>query len=133
MISLEDSRETALVLAGLADPIRMRVLQLLLPGPMCVGDLAKHLGLPMVNTSHHLKVMRRADILEHVKQGRQVLYSINPNLHTAGGPDGSAGTMRAGTWTLLLGKAPAKPARPPAAMPKVATSTGSASRFASAV
>ena len=50
MISLDDSRAIAATLAGLADPIRLQILQLLLPGPLCVGDLARHLKLPMVNT-----------------------------------------------------------------------------------
>jgi len=103
MISLDDSRAIAATLAGLADPIRLQILQLLLPGPLCVGDLAKNLRLPMVNTSHHLKVMRRAAILEHVKQGRQVMYSVSPKVYTAGTPEYPGGMLKVGFWELHLG------------------------------
>ena len=104
MISLDDSRAIATVLAGLADPIRMQILQHLLPGPLCVGDLARHLGLPMVNTSHHLKVMRRAGLLDHVKQGRQEMYSLNPRVYTAGTADTPGGALKVGAWELRLGQ-----------------------------
>ncbi len=103
MISLDDSRAIAATLAGLADPIRLQILQLLLPGPLCVGDLARHLKLPMVNTSHHLKVMRRAAILDHVKQGRMVMYSVSPKVYTSGTPEFPNGLLKVGFWELRLG------------------------------
>ncbi len=105
MISLDDSRAIAATLAGLADPIRLQILQLLLPGPLCVGDLARNLKLPMVNTSHHLKVMRRAGILEHVKQGRLVMYSVSHKVYKAGTPALPNGLLKVGFWELHLGKA----------------------------
>ncbi len=104
MISLDDSRAIAATLSGLADPIRLQILQLLLPGPLCVGDLARNLKLPMVNTSHHLKVMRRAGILEHVKQGRLVMYSVSQKVYKAGTPKLPNGLLKVGFWELHLGK-----------------------------
>jgi len=106
MISHDEAREVAGILIGVADPIRMKIVQALLDGPQCVGDIAKVLELPMVNTSHHLKVMRQSGILEHEKLGRRVLYSLNRKVHTAmKGPDLTA-SFKLGIWELFLRKAP---------------------------
>ena len=106
MITHDNAREVAGILIGVADPIRMKIVQTLLDGPQCVGDIAKALELPMVNTSHHLKVMRQSGILEHEKLGRRVLYSLSRRLHTElKGPDVSA-SFKLGVWELFLRKTP---------------------------
>jgi DNA-binding transcriptional ArsR family regulator len=82
------ARRIALRLAALAEPTRLRVLDRLAQGPLHVGALAELLGVPMVNLSHHLGVMRQAGIVEDEKDGRRVIYRLHPDVFGPGdGPD----------------------------------------------
>ena len=49
---------------ALADPVRRRLLELLASGPAGAGELARRLGLPRVNVSHHLGVLAAAGLVE---------------------------------------------------------------------
>jgi DNA-binding transcriptional ArsR family regulator len=91
MLTVEEAQEVADVLKGLSDPLRVRVYQVLLAGPQCVTELAKLINIPMVNLSHHLKVMKVAGILQSEKRGRQVLYQI---------PEPQQSIVAAGVWYL---------------------------------
>ena len=55
----------------------------------------------MVNVSHHLNVLRRAGLLTSQKSGRQVIYSINPEV--LAGADGRVGRAEVGGWEVTLG------------------------------
>src|SRR3954462_11486665 len=52
----------------LADPVRRRILDLLLERPRLVGELVERLGLTQPGTSKHLRVLREAG-LGRVRQG----------------------------------------------------------------
>jgi DNA-binding transcriptional ArsR family regulator len=49
---------------ALADPMRRRLLETLVAGPASAGDLARRLGQPRVNVSHHLGVLADAGLIE---------------------------------------------------------------------
>ena len=55
-------------------------MRILAPGPRHVTDIAKLLGLPAVNVSHHLKVLESSGLVEGRKQGRFVWYSIREGI-----------------------------------------------------
>ena len=55
--------ETAALFAALADPLRRRMVQILAAEPARAGELARRLGLPRVNVSHHLSVLARAGLI----------------------------------------------------------------------
>jgi DNA-binding transcriptional ArsR family regulator len=55
--------ELAPVLTALADPTRMRVVQLLAGGPRRAGELARALGIPAPTMSRHLRVLLRAGVV----------------------------------------------------------------------
>jgi ArsR family transcriptional regulator len=65
---------------ALAAPERQRIVQCLREGPLNVSDLADRLDIALVNVSHHLSVLRHAGLLRSRKQGRHVLYSLEPKL-----------------------------------------------------
>lgn len=88
MTDYQAARRIALRLAALAEPTRLRVLDRLAQGPLHVGALAELLGVPMVNLSHHLGVMRQAGIVEDEKDGRRVIYRLHPEVFGPGdGPE----------------------------------------------
>jgi len=81
------ARKVAARLAALAEPTRVRVVDRLAHGPLHVGGLAELLGVPMVNLSHHLGVMRQAGLLEDQKDGRRVIYRLHPDVARPGDGD----------------------------------------------
>lgn len=61
---------------ALADPTRLRILNLLCQSERSVDDLAGHLDHSAANTSAHLKVLQQAHLVERRKEGRRVYYRI---------------------------------------------------------
>jgi ArsR family transcriptional regulator len=71
-------------LRAVADPDRLRIIQCLRDGPKNVGEIAAALGAEIVNVSHHLGVLRNANMVQDSKQGRFVLYQLHPDLFQPG-------------------------------------------------
>ena len=71
-----DPKATAAFLAGVAEPSRVQIVRLLACGEKSVTELSTALGAPLVNTSHHLSVMRAAHVLDSRKDGRSALDSF---------------------------------------------------------
>ena len=53
-------------LKALADDNRLRILQLLLKTDLCVGALAKHLGISEPAVSQHLRILRKAGFVKEI-------------------------------------------------------------------
>jgi ArsR family transcriptional regulator len=49
---------------GLADPTRIRIMNLLAAGELCVCDIVDILGLPQPTVSRHLAYLRRSGLVE---------------------------------------------------------------------
>jgi DNA-binding transcriptional ArsR family regulator len=54
----------AALFRALADPTRRRLVEHLVAGPASAGELARRLGLPRVNVSHHLSVLADAGLVD---------------------------------------------------------------------
>jgi DNA-binding transcriptional ArsR family regulator len=63
-------------LAALAAPERLRIVRFLTDGPRNVTAIAAMLGVPAVNVSHHLNVLRQAGLIQGRKRGRFVYYAL---------------------------------------------------------
>jgi len=48
--------------------------------PMCVIDLAEAINLPFRTTSKHLSILFRVGILTQQQVGKEMQYSIDPNI-----------------------------------------------------
>lgn len=80
-IGQEKAEGMAPVLAALADPVRLRIVSMLLAAPdgSCCGcDLTEPLGLAQPTVSHHLKVLRQAGLVAGERRGRWVHYRVVP-------------------------------------------------------
>jgi len=62
--------------ALLAEPMRLRILQLLEHGETSVGEIAQSLGSTQPNASRHLQALYREEILARRRAGTVILYSI---------------------------------------------------------
>ncbi len=70
----------ALLLSALAAPERLRIVRFLIDGPRCVTDIAEMLGVPAVNVSHHLNVLKQSGLIAGKKAGRFVHYGLTPGV-----------------------------------------------------
>lgn len=82
--AIDESRAHAMapVLAALADPVRLRMVSMMLAAPegtACGCDMEDPLGLSQPTISHHLKVLREAGVIEGEKRGRWVYYRVVPD------------------------------------------------------
>jgi ArsR family transcriptional regulator, arsenate/arsenite/antimonite-responsive transcriptional repressor len=62
---------------ALNDPTRRQILDLLRGGDLNAGDIAGQFGMSKPSISHHLDLLRQAGLVESVKQGQFVVYSLN--------------------------------------------------------
>lgn len=67
-------------LKALADPERLRIVNLLLQGQKSVSQLADDLAEPIDKVSHHLGVLRGAHLVTTERQGKFVIYSVTPEV-----------------------------------------------------
>ena len=63
---------------ALADPTRRAVLDLLRAGRRPAGEIARAFPVSRPAISKHLRVLRRAHLVEERREGRQRLYQLNP-------------------------------------------------------
>ena len=62
--------------SGFADPVRIRILNLLAAGELCVCDLTGILGLPQSSVSRHLAYLRRARLVDTEQKGKFAHYRL---------------------------------------------------------
>jgi ArsR family transcriptional regulator, arsenate/arsenite/antimonite-responsive transcriptional repressor len=62
---------------AIADPVRREILHLLSEQMMAAGELAEHFPIGKPTLSHHLKVLREADLISSEREGTTIRYAIN--------------------------------------------------------
>lgn len=70
------------VLKAAADPTRLRLLNLLRLGSICVCDLQAVLRIPQPTVSRHLAALRHAGLVNDVRKGMRIVYSLTPAVTT---------------------------------------------------
>ena len=78
-LSEEETRATAALFKALADPHRIRIVNLLATSgeAVCVCDLTEPLGIAQPTVSHHLKKLVAAGLLNREQRGTWAYYSLN--------------------------------------------------------
>jgi len=78
-MSERDAELTARVFKALADPHRVRIVNLLVtaPGPLCVCDLTPQLGLSQPTVSFHLRKLVEAGLLLRERRGVWSYYRVD--------------------------------------------------------
>ena len=66
------------VFAVLSNPVRRRILELLLDRPYTVNDLVDEFRLHRPSISEHLQVLRTAQLVRYERRGRERYYHIEP-------------------------------------------------------
>lgn len=65
------------IFKALNDPTRREMLELLKSKDLAAGEIATHFNISKPSISHHLDILKRADLITFEKNGQFVIYSIN--------------------------------------------------------
>ncbi len=78
-ISQEEAEATATLFRALADPARVKIINLLArtDGPVCVCEFTPAVELSQPTVSHHLKKLTDAGLLEREQRGKWAYYSLS--------------------------------------------------------
>jgi ArsR family transcriptional regulator len=78
-LSEAEADATAALFKALADPARVRIVNLLATSdePVCVCELIAPLGLSQPTVSHHLKKLTSAGLLQREQRGVWAYYSLD--------------------------------------------------------
>lgn len=61
---------------ALADRTRLRIVNLLARGPLCVCDIRRILGQPQSSVSRHLALLKAAGLIRDRRDGMRVFYAL---------------------------------------------------------
>jgi len=70
-------KESKVVFEALADETRLRILNLLAEGELCVCDLMRVLKEPQSKISRHLAYLRRSGLVESKRGGLWMYYGLS--------------------------------------------------------
>jgi ArsR family transcriptional regulator len=62
---------------ALNDQTRREIVDLLKKGDLTAGEIAEHFDISKPSISHHLDLLKQADIITSVKDGQFIYYSLN--------------------------------------------------------
>jgi ArsR family transcriptional regulator len=78
-LSDDEVEATAALFKALADPARVKIVNLLATSeePVCACEFMPALGLAQATVSHHLKKLTDAGLLEREQRGKWAYFSLN--------------------------------------------------------
>lgn len=65
---------------ALSDANRRKILNLLKEKDMTAGEIAGHFDISKASISHHLNILKQADLIADLRQGQYIVYSLNTSV-----------------------------------------------------
>lgn len=62
---------------ALSDKTRRQILTLLRDGPLTVSEIGAHFDISGATLSHHLSILKQADLIVDNKKGKFIYYELN--------------------------------------------------------
>lgn len=62
---------------ALSDPTRREILHLLKKGDLAAGEIVEHFNMTGATISHHLAILKAADLIVDKRQGKYIYYQLN--------------------------------------------------------
>lgn len=66
-----------LLFKALGDPTRRQIIELLRKRDMTAGEIADYFSISKPSISHHLDLLRQANVVVSIKEGQFITYSLN--------------------------------------------------------
>jgi DNA-binding transcriptional ArsR family regulator len=67
-------------LQALSDPTRREILTLLRHQDLTAGESGSHFAISAPSVSHHLGVLKNADLVRSERNGQTIVYSLNSSV-----------------------------------------------------
>lgn len=68
------------IFKALNDATRREILELLKEKDLSAGEIADEFNISKPSISHHLDILKRADLITSEKNGQFIIYSINTTI-----------------------------------------------------
>ena len=65
---------------ALSDPIRRQILDLLKNSRLSAGEISKNFSVSDAAVSKHLSVLKEADLIRDVREGKFIFYELNTSV-----------------------------------------------------
>lgn len=65
---------------ALSDDTRREILKLLKEGDLSAGEIAEAFSITKPSISHHLNILKQADLVLDERQGQNIIYSLNTSV-----------------------------------------------------
>jgi len=75
------TRKIEKIFKAIGEKNRLRIINMLMARPMCVCEITKILDLSQSTVSGHLRTLKEAEIIEDIKEGLWVEYSLLKREH----------------------------------------------------
>jgi len=62
---------------ALSDPSRRKIIQMLKGKDMTAGEIADNFQMSKPSISHHLSILKQADLVTDERRGQNIYYSLN--------------------------------------------------------
>lgn len=62
---------------ALSDPTRRKILELLKKKDMAAGEIGKYFKITLPSLSHHLNILKNADLVTSQRARQEIIYSLN--------------------------------------------------------
>lgn len=68
------------VFKALSDKTRRKILELLKEKDMTAGEIADYFNITKASISHHLNMLKQADLVSDERKGQFIYYSLNTSV-----------------------------------------------------
>lgn len=68
------------VFKALSDKTRRKILELLKEKDMTAGEIADYFNITKASISHHLNILKQADLVSDERKGQFIYYSLNTSV-----------------------------------------------------
>lgn len=66
-----------MVFKALSDETRREILHMLQNGDLTAGEIADQFDMTRPSISHHLNILKQANLVQDVRKGQNICYSLN--------------------------------------------------------
>lgn len=67
-------------LKALSDPVRREILNMLKKNRLAAGEIVEHFDVSGAAISRHLSVLKEADLVRDVREGKYIYYELNASV-----------------------------------------------------
>lgn len=67
-------------LQALSDPTRRKILEMLVAKDLTAGEIGAAFDISGPSISHHLAVLKNADLITATRDGQHIIYSLNASV-----------------------------------------------------